>query len=148
MIRALLFLLVILLLGCDGVEKPKKPEHLISKSKMIDILTEAYLSNAARSISSKNIRDNGLKLDSLIFKKYQIDSLQFVESNVYYSTDLNVYAEIFEKVETKLLLVKDKADSIKKEDKRIRPGPDLDTIEDKPMLGESLVPDSDQEDIE
>ena len=148
MMRSLLFILAILLLGCDGVEKPKKPEHLISKSKMIDILTEAYLSNAARSISSKDIRDKGLQLDSIIFKKYQIDSLQFVESNAYYSTDLNVYSEIFDKVEAKLLLVKDKADSLKKKDKKIRPGPELDTIEDKPTLGEPLAPVVDQEETE
>ena len=140
---SLLFVIAILILGCTGVEKPKKPEHLISKSKMIDILTEAYLSNAARSISSKDIRDKGLQLDSIIFKKHQIDSLQFVESNVYYSTDLTVYAEIFQKVEEKLLAVKDRADSLKKKDKRLHPGPDLDTIEEKPMLGEPLVPDDD-----
>ena len=143
-----LFAIAILLFGCTGVEKPVKPEKLISKSKMIDILTDAYLSNAARSINSKDIRDKGLQLDSLIFKKYQIDSLQFAQSNVYYATDLNVYAEIFQKVEVKLQAVKDKADSLKKQEKRVRPEPDVDSIEDGPRLAEPLVPDADQEEIE
>lgn len=148
MIRSLFFVIAILLLGCDGVEKPKKPENLIPKSKMIDIMTEAYLSNAARSISSKDIRDKGLQLDSLIFKKFQIDSLQFAQSNVYYATDLNVYTEIFEKVEAKLVALKDKADSLKIEDKRTLPEPDVDTIQDQPLLGEPLVRDADQEEME
>ena len=139
----LLFVLAILILGCNGIEKPKKPEHLISKSKMIDILTDAYLSNAARSINSKDIRDKGLQLDSIIFKKYQIDSLQFVQSNVYYSTDLTIYDEIFKKVEEKLIAAKDMADSLKKKDKRLHPGPDLDPSEENAMLGEPLDPDDD-----
>jgi hypothetical protein len=144
----LLFVVASLLFGCDGIEKPKKPQHLISKENMINILTDAYLSNAARSISSKDIRDKGLHLDSIIFKKYQIDSLQFAESNAYYSTDLNVYTKLFKKVETKLQFVKDIADSLKKEDKKTRPELDLDAIQDKPRLGESIAPSEDYEDIE
>lgn len=143
-----LFVLICFLVGCTGVKKPKKPQNLISKSKMIDILTESYLSNAARSLSSKEIRDKGLQLDSIIFKKYEIDSLQFATSNTYYSTDLSVYTEIFEKVETQLIVLKERADSLKLEEKKLRPDTDIDSTEIRPILGDPLVPEESQEEIE
>lgn len=103
--------LVLLILGCQDVKRPELPPDLIPKEKIIDIYTDSYLMNSARSINLKVITDNGIYLDSTIYKKYDIDSLQFVKSNAYYSSNLNEYLSIFEVVEERLLHMELKKDS-------------------------------------
>ncbi|MEM0517975.1 MULTISPECIES: DUF4296 domain-containing protein [Aequorivita] len=95
------------------MEQPKKPKNLISKDKMIDILTESYLANAARSVNNQTIIDKGVILDSIIYNNFGVDSLQFAKSNAYYAADVNSYMEIFQKVETRLKQMQHKLDSIR-----------------------------------
>lgn len=103
----------ILLLGCQDVKQPERPKDLISKEKMVDILTEAYLNNAARSIDNKTILENGIQMDSLIYRKFEVDSLQLVRSNAFYAADVNIYMEIFQKVEARLNAMQKHTDSIR-----------------------------------
>jgi len=100
------FIFTILFVSCKDVEMPEKPENLIAKDKMVDVLTEAYINNSARSIDLKKIREKGVHLDSLIYQKYKIDSVQFIKSNAYYSADLDEYIDLFKKVESKLAEMK------------------------------------------
>lgn len=108
----LIFISLLFLTACQSVEKPEKPQDLIPKDLMVDILTDAYISNAAKSVNNKVIRQKGIKLDSLIYKKYDIDSLQFVESHAWYNADLDIYSEIFTEIEQRLEAMKKKVDSI------------------------------------
>ncbi len=103
--------------GCQDVKKPEKPNNLISKDKMVDILTEAYLANAARSVDNKSIISKGIKMDSLVYKNFSVDSLQFAKSNEFYAADINVYMEIFQKVEARLTGMQKKMDSIREIEK-------------------------------
>lgn len=113
MIRLSFFLsLIICFLGCQNVDYPKKPKNLISKDKMVDILTESYLANAARSIDNRAILDKGVKIDSLIYRNFGVDSLQFASSNAYYAADVNAYRDIFVEVETRLTAMQKEMDSI------------------------------------
>ena len=106
-------LLIILAAGCQDVERPEPPEDLIALDKMADIMTEVYLGNAAKSVNNKIIRQSGIKLDSFVYGKYGIDSMQFVRSNAYYTSNLNAYNELFQEVEKKLIALKERNDSIK-----------------------------------
>lgn len=99
-------------MGCQDVKLPKKPGNLIAKNEMIDILAEAYIVNAARSVDYRTVLSKGVKLDSLIYKKFGIDSLQFAESNAYYSSDINTYLDMFQQIEAKLGVWKNKLDSL------------------------------------
>ncbi|SRX52286.1 DUF4296 domain-containing protein [Aequorivita sp. CIP111184] len=99
--------------GCQDVKQPEKPKNLISKDKMIDMLTEAYLANAARSVDNKSIISKGIKMDSLIYKNFDVDSIQFAKSNDFYAADVNVYMDIFQKVEGRLTGMQKKMDSIR-----------------------------------
>lgn len=105
-------IMALLFLGCQEVKKPEKPENLISKEKMADILTDVYISNAARSINNKLLKDYNIKLDSVIYKKYNIDSLQFVKSNGYYSSNLKTYTKLITSVEERLKVLQVEKDSI------------------------------------
>lgn len=113
-----IFVLILSILGCQNVERPEKPKNLISKEKMVDVLTEAYLANAARSVNNQAIIDKGIKVDSLIFKKFEVDSVQFAKSNDYYAADINMYLDIFQKVEARLVAMEKKLDSIRNMDRK------------------------------
>ena len=108
------------LFSCQDVKKPVKPADLILKEKMIDILSDVYISNAARNVNNKLIREKDLQLDSLIYAKYEIDSLQFAKSNEFYSADLLTYSNLLTEVQTRLKSLKIEKDSLykiaKKED--------------------------------
>lgn len=136
----LILISIVLLSSCEDIKKPEKPENLISKQTMIQVLTDAYLSNAARSLNSREIRDNALQLDSIIYKKYGIDSLQFVKSNAFYISDMTVYTELFEGVEKSLDAHKKLADSLAREKKKLKPGQtEKDSLERRTLLSNPLI---------
>ena len=111
--HSIFFILFILtLLGCQNITKPEKPKNLIGKDKMVEILAETYLINAARSVNNGAILAKGIKIDSLIYNKFEVDSLQFAKSNAYYASDVNSYIEIIQQVETRLTILDKKAESI------------------------------------
>lgn len=99
--------------GCQDVKQPEKPKDLIGKDKMVDMLTEAYLANSARSVDNKSIITKGIKMDSLIYNNFGVDSLQFAKSNEFYAADINAYMEIFQKVEARLTGMQKEMDSIR-----------------------------------
>ncbi|RFN59395.1 DUF4296 domain-containing protein [Marixanthomonas ophiurae] len=112
--KYLFFILFFAAFGCQSVEKPKKPDNLISEEKMIEIMMESYISNAARSVNNRKIRSYGLKLDSVIYAKYNVDSTQVSNSNNYYAANLEDYESMFQIIDERLKALKKEADSIQK----------------------------------
>ncbi len=119
-LKILSFILALFLLSCQDIKKPEKPADLILKEKMVDILRDVYIGNAARNVNNKLIKQKDLQLDSLIYAKYEIDSLQFAKSNEFYSADLITYSNLLTEVQTRLKVLKIEKDSLykiaKKED--------------------------------
>ncbi len=112
MLRICTVISLLLLMGCQHVERPEKPDDLIARDMMVDILTDVYLSNAAKSVNNKVIRQKGIKLDSFIYTKYDIDSVQFVRSHNWYNADLDTYKEIFVEIEQRLVDMQQRTDSL------------------------------------
>jgi len=142
-----IIVLLLILAGCQDVKYPEKPENLLSKEKMVQMLADAYIGNASRSKSYNNriLRTNGVHLDSILYKKHQVDSLTFVKSNAYYASNLVIYTEIMTEVEKLLLTKKVSVDSILKLQKK-RSSPKIDTILPlKAAMGESTEPPQDEE---
>ena len=110
----LVLLLIISYTSCQDVKKPEIPTDLISQDIMVDILTDVYISNASRNVNNKLIIKRNLQLDSIIYNKYNVDSLQFVVSNTYYSSDLRTYGNLLTQVQNVLVLLKKEKDSIYK----------------------------------
>ena len=110
----LVLLLIVSYTSCQDVKKPELPTDLISQDIMVDILTDVYISNASRNVNNKLIIKRNLQLDSIIYNKYNIDSLQFVVSNTYYSSDLRTYGNLLTQVQNVLVLLKKEKDSIYK----------------------------------
>ncbi len=96
-----------LLLGCNGIDKPKKPKNLIGKEKMSEIMYDLYILNAAKGVNRKMLEANAIMPLEYLYKKYDIDSLQFAESNTYYAYDTEGYLAIIETVKKKLEKNKD-----------------------------------------
>lgn len=130
---------LLLLTACQHVERPEQPEDLIALDKMADIMTEVYLGNAAKSVNNKIIRQSGMKLDSFVYKKYDIDSMQFVRSNAYYTSNLDAYNQLFQEVEKKLITLKEKNDALNF-NRKGKPKITEDTTETNEQLIESPDP--------
>jgi|TARA_B100000401_G_scaffold380937_1_gene282769 hypothetical protein len=90
-------LIIFLFIGCsDNI-----PDNLISKEKMENIIFDIMILNASNGFDLKI--DNNLLSDELIYKKHNIDSLQFFESELYYSKNPREHYEIYAKVKIRIL---------------------------------------------
>ena len=90
-------LIIFLFIGCsDNI-----PDNLISKEKMENIIFDIMILNASSGFDLKI--DNNLLSDELIYKKHNIDSLQFFESELYYSKNPREHYEIYAKVKIRIL---------------------------------------------
>lgn len=91
----------VLLFSCESRIKFKKPENLIPKAQMVDLLTDMHLASGTLGIKNNDLEKNKNYM-ALVFEKYKIDSTQFATSNTYYTSNVDEYEEIFEEVEKRL----------------------------------------------
>ncbi len=80
----------------------EKPDNLIPKDKMVSILKDMTVINAAKSTNSGILKEYGIDPTNYVFKKYDIDSTQFVESDRYYASLPQEYESIYREVESLL----------------------------------------------
>lgn len=92
----------------------EKPENLISREKMIDILNDLALVNAAKTTNPAILIENGIDPTTYIFTKYAIDSLQFVESDRYYASIPEEHEKIYRAVEARLETEKNRIEKLRK----------------------------------
>jgi hypothetical protein len=112
------FGLLVLFSSCNK-DLVEKPDNLIDKSTMIDIMYDMSLLNALKYQNSNSLYSNNVNPKTYVYKKYKIDSLQFVKSNAYYAADYREYKKMFDALNDRLKNEKAKADSvIKKEEKK------------------------------
>jgi len=96
--------LTFFVLSCktNRIEEPERPDNLISKNKMVEILYDMSIINAAKGVNKKVLESKGIYPEDYVFKKHDIDSLQFALSNAYYAYNLKVYEDIYNRVRIKL----------------------------------------------
>ena len=94
-----------------------KPDNLIPKENMVDIIYEMTLISVAKGVNKNILEKNGIIPEQYIFNKYSIDSTLFAKSNEYYSYDLKIYQTIYDKVKIKLesnkKIINDSIDKLK-----------------------------------
>ena len=95
-----------LLMACTSNTIIKKPENLIPKDQMVDLITDLLLAQGGKNIRNLDL-DRNTNYFPLVFEKYQIDSTQFQESNYYYTSKIDDYDEILIAVEGRLNSLKD-----------------------------------------
>ena len=89
-------LISILIIGCSS----NAPENLISEEKMESIIFDIMILNAS-SIYDLKI-DNNMISDELIYRKYNIDSAQFYDSELYYSRNPRIHLNIYSNVKRRI----------------------------------------------
>lgn len=99
-------LFAIMAVSCSHVNKPKKPDNLIPKKEMVNILLDISLLKSAEGVSKVRLESNGYNTESYVFKRHGVDSIQFALSNEYYSYDLDTYLDIYTKVGDSLAKLK------------------------------------------
>ncbi len=127
--------LVLLLVSCFSQNKPKKPDNLISKDKMVRVIVDMSVYSSAKGVNRTVLEENGVQLEAHIYEKHQIDSAQFASSNYYYTYHPETYEDIYKRVRdslTKLKVVytaldkketkeKRRLDSIKRAETKLSP---------------------------
>ncbi|VAW16319.1 hypothetical protein MNBD_BACTEROID03-2405 [hydrothermal vent metagenome] len=105
--------LFMLLFSC--VEKlVEKPDNLVPKEKMVEILNDMAILNAAKSTDITILRNHGIEAMEYIYSKHEIDSVQFAESDFYYASLPQEYEAIYIEVEAKIKKEKERIEEVKK----------------------------------
>ncbi|MDO9136702.1 MAG: DUF4296 domain-containing protein [Lutibacter sp.] len=105
-----LFFLSVFLMACTSNTIIKKPDNLIPKNQMEDLITDMLIAAGAENIKNIDLERN-VNYFPLVFEKYGIDSTRFKESNYYYTSQIDDYEKILKKVDERLKALKEKLDN-------------------------------------
>lgn len=142
-INIIYILLICFFISCSGNKKHKKPDNLMSKDQMVNVLMDLSLLTSAKGINKSKIENSGIIPESYIYTKHNIDSLQFVESNAYYAYNLNDYQEIIKKVSDSLNKLREEYSVLAEKDekkKKIQDSIKRSKRKNKGFLKEDLAP--------
>lgn len=120
-LKVSLLLLVLASVAC-GEKLVEKPENLIPEEKMVSVLYDMALLDAIKSSHPQVIARNNIYVMDFLYEKYGIDSLQFVNSDLYYASIPSKYQAIYKAVEERLTRERDSISSIIEEGKEIQEG--------------------------
>ncbi len=130
-------LLVLLFVSCQDIEKNKKPANLIPENKMVEVLTELSILNSAKNYNKRLLEQTGFKPDEFLLNKYDIDSIQLVESTSYYARNYTQFESMYEKVQRNLETLKGELEIKKLREERVR-----DSLMELQKEGDSIIIDT------
>ncbi|MBG6186514.1 DUF4296 domain-containing protein [Flavobacterium sp. CAN_S2] len=110
--KIILFAAVLTLFVSCKDEVVQKPERLIEKVVMLDVMYDLAVLEAIKYQNPTSLDTFKINPRDFIYKKYKIDSLQFAKSNVYYASDYEDYKLMFEQITKRLDASKKSADSL------------------------------------
>ncbi|MCY3998322.1 MAG: DUF4296 domain-containing protein [Flavobacteriaceae bacterium] len=92
---------------CDTFYSEKRPNNLISKSTMVDILCDIAIMDGIEGTMAVNpIFENAFNA-TYIYNKYNIDSVQLSQSERYYASNPRKYHRIHQQVIFRLEMIED-----------------------------------------
>jgi|SRR5690606_20904362 len=110
-----LYLLIVTFAVVSCAEKVvKEPENLIPIDKMEQILYDIAIINAAKNIDVQVLRKNSIEAMEYIYAKYGVDSIQFVESDIYYASIPSDYEAMYSRILDSVKIRKEIADELQK----------------------------------
>lgn len=108
-----IFVLLIVLSSCKE-KVVEKPEKLIERDVMVDIMYDLSLLEAIRYQNPTSVEKYKTNPAEFIFKKYKIDSAQFAQNNRYYAADYVEYKAMSDEILKRIDQEKAVADSLVK----------------------------------
>ncbi|MFL9829796.1 DUF4296 domain-containing protein [Flavobacterium sp. ST-87] len=113
------FLVIILLFFSCKEEGVQKPDSLIDKEVMENIIYDLSLLEAIKYNDPNTTENYKVNPKEFIFRKYKVDSVQFAQNNIYYASKYDDYKEMYDSVIKRIERKKIVLDSlIKKEAKK------------------------------
>jgi hypothetical protein len=106
------------LLSCKDHNGIPEPEKLIEKDVMVDIMYDLSVLEAIKYQNPASLDSFKINASAFIFKKYKVDSIQYIKNTKYYAADDEVYKTMYEKVIKRLEANVKKADSLAIIDKK------------------------------
>lgn len=100
--KVIAFLAIVAVLVSCKDEVLKKPNRLIEKDEMINIMYDLSLLEAIKYQNPTSLDTFKINPKKYIYQKYKIDSLQFSKSNTYYASNYEEYAKIVDQVSDRL----------------------------------------------
>lgn len=116
----LLLSILVFISACSNKNEIPKPANPIDKAVMENILYDMALLQALKSFSPEKLTKNSINSKTYIYQKYKIDSLQFVDNNKYFASDIEAYKIMFEKVSNRLQKEKSQIDTILSKELKIK----------------------------
>lgn len=107
-------LALILSFSCTSRTIYKKPKNLVPEEQMVELWVDIMIANGARSKKNKKAQGK-INYMPFVFKKYNIDSTRFMESNIYYTSKIEQYEKMFQEVEARLKKIKEIYDPLSKD---------------------------------
>lgn len=117
--KTVVFLILIMLFFSCKEEAVKKPERLVDKEVMENIIYDLALLDAIKYNEPNTTENYKVNPKEYIFRKYKVDSAQFAQSNIYYASNFEEYKAMYDNVIKRIDGKKAVYDSlVKKEVKR------------------------------
>lgn len=98
---SIIFFISLFFGSCTSNTILEKPENLIPRDQMVDLITDLIIAKEAKGIKNENL-ERKINYATILFEKYQIDSLRFKKSNLYYTSKIDDYNDILSKVDKRL----------------------------------------------
>jgi hypothetical protein len=100
-------------------EAVNKPDNLIARDKMIDVMYDLSILDAVKYQNPASVDTFKINPSQYIYKKYKIDSVQFAQSNIYYASTYIDYKEMYDEIIKRIDSKKTVLDSlVKKQEKK------------------------------
>ncbi|RZP09411.1 MAG: DUF4296 domain-containing protein [Flavobacteriales bacterium] len=111
------FILIMLIISCSD---QSSSTDLMSEQQMVDFLLDINIINSSRAYRNNSDLNYYNIKDTFLYKKHNIDSMQFVKSNSYYSSKPKQYLRIYSELQKKMKFIKDSIEiELNKETKKI-----------------------------
>ena len=111
------FILIMLIISCSD---QSSPTDLMSEQQMVDFLLDINIINSSRAYRNNSDLNYYNIKDTFLYKKHNIDSMQFVKRNSYYSSKPKQYLRIYSELQKKMKFIKDSIEiELNKETKKI-----------------------------
>ncbi len=107
--------LVVLIILVSCSDKPvQKPDNLLSKDEMENIIYDISILQAAETYKPHILENNNIKIKEYIYKKYNIDSTTYFQNYKYYASDIKSFNKIYKHVNSRIEDKKNEIDTLLK----------------------------------
>ena len=110
--KKVILLACLICLGCAPQNSVEPPEQLISPEKMEDVLYDLSLIKALKNTNFQTEESKSILTPDYLFKKHNIDSLQWEENLSYYSKNPKQFLLIYKKIQERYPQVLDSIDTL------------------------------------